>query len=371
MGATGRDIVEQAEARLAPLLEDANIAWWDSQVEATEDNAAKRERAELAWSNALADREQFAAVESARDQGASGDVGRRLDLLYDATLRHQVPDRLRERIVELETSIDLRFSRHRGIVGGREVGDTEIKKILRRSDDPRERREAWEASKTVGAVVADDVREVARLRNEAARSLGHRDWYALSLATDELDELRLADTLAEADRATAEPFGRWKAVLDERLAARFGCAVADLRPWHHADPFFQEASPDGAVDLDPYLEGARHRRPCPQDDRGRRPRGRTASSRGATSTPATARTSTRSASTSTVGATSACSRTSCRPTSPQTRCCTSSGTASTTSASATSCRGSSARRTSSRPRRRRSCSARWPGGATGSSTSSA
>ena len=68
MGATGRDIVEQAEARLAPLLEDANIAWWDSQVEATEDNAAKRERAELAWSNALADREQFAAVESARDQ---------------------------------------------------------------------------------------------------------------------------------------------------------------------------------------------------------------------------------------------------------------------------------------------------------------
>ena len=256
MGATGRDIVEQAEARLAPLLEDANIAWWDSQVEATEDNAAKRERAELAWSNALADREQFAAVESARDQGASGDVGRRLDLLYDATLRHQVPDRLRERIVELETSIDLRFSRHRGIVGGREVGDTEIKKILRRSDDPRERREAWEASKTVGAVVADDVREVARLRNEAARSLGHRDWYALSLATDELDELRLADTLAEADRATAEPFGRWKADLDERLAARFGCAVADLRPWHHADPFFQEASPDGAVDLDPYLEGA-------------------------------------------------------------------------------------------------------------------
>ena len=26
MGATGREIVEQAEARLAPLLEDANVA---------------------------------------------------------------------------------------------------------------------------------------------------------------------------------------------------------------------------------------------------------------------------------------------------------------------------------------------------------
>src|SRR5262245_62673752 len=126
-------------------------------------------------------------------------------------LRRQVQDALRARIVELETSVDLRFSRHRGVVGGAEVGDPEIKRILRRSDDPRERREAWEASKTVGTAVADDVRELARLRNEAARTLGHRDWYALSVATDELDEGKLADTLAEADRATAAPFGRWKA----------------------------------------------------------------------------------------------------------------------------------------------------------------
>jgi peptidyl-dipeptidase A len=251
-----RLIVEEAEARLAPLSEEANLAWWASQVEATEENAARRERAEIAWSDALADRELFAAVDQARRDGAGGDVRRRLDLLHDDMLRHQIPDGLRSRIVELETSVDLRFSRHRGVVGGEEVGDTEIKRILRRSGDPLKRREAWEASKTVGAVVADDVRALARLRNEAARSLGHRDWFALSLATDELDEERLVETLAETDRVTAAPFARWKGALDERLAERFRCAVADLRPWHHADPFFQEVPPEGAVDLDPYFDGA-------------------------------------------------------------------------------------------------------------------
>jgi len=251
-----RRIVEDAEAHLAPLSEEANLAWWASQVEATEENAARRERAEIAWSDALADRERFAAVKTARRNGAGGDVRRRLDLLHDEMLRHQVPDGLRSRIVALETSVDLRFSRHRGVVGGEEVGDTEIKRILRRSDDPRERREAWEASKTVGAAVADDVRQLARLRNEAARALGHRDWFALSLATDEMDEEQLARTLAEADRVTAGPYARWKGALDECLAARFGCAVGDLRPWHHADPFFQEVPPEGAVDLDPYFDGA-------------------------------------------------------------------------------------------------------------------
>ncbi len=248
-------IADEVEARLAPLAVESNLGWWNSQVEATEENAERRTHAELAWSDALADRALFASVEAARRNGAGGQDRRRLDLLHNAMVRRQVPDGLRSRIVELETYVDLRFSRHRGVVGGDEVGDTEIKRILRRSDDPGERREAWEASKTVGAEVADDVRELARLRNVAARSLGHRDWFALSLSTDELDETRLAVTLGECDRVTAEPFARWKSALDERLATRFGCSVGELRPWNYADPFFQEAPPDSAVDLDPYLEG--------------------------------------------------------------------------------------------------------------------
>jgi peptidyl-dipeptidase A len=204
-------------------------------------------------SDALADSDLFAAVRAAREAGAEGLVARQLELLHNSMLTHQVPDELRARIVELESSVDLRFSRHRGVVGGREVGDTEIKRILRQSGDPTERREAWEASKTVGAEVAADVRELARLRNEAARGLGYRDWFALSLSTDELDERKLIGTLGEADRVTAEPFARWKGRLDERLAARFGCSVSELRPWHYADPFFQETPPDGAVDLDPLF----------------------------------------------------------------------------------------------------------------------
>jgi peptidyl-dipeptidase A len=253
--ADARAIVEEAEARLAPLSLARNLAWWDSQTEATEENAERRTRAEIAWSDALSERELFGAVERARRAGTNGDVGRRLLLLQNLMLRHQVPDDLRARIVELESSVDMRFSRHRGVVRGEEVGDTEIKRVLRQSDDETERREAWEASKTVGAEVAEDVRELARLRNDAARGLGHRDWFALSLATDELDETKLIETLGEADRVTAEPFARWKRALDEKLAGRFGRPLAKLRPWHYADPFFQEMPPDGAVDLDPLFEG--------------------------------------------------------------------------------------------------------------------
>ena len=253
--AAARELADSAEESLRPLSRARNESWWEANVDATEENARRRAEAELAYTAALADAELFAALEGTRDSDGDPLVRRRLDLLRDAMLPHQVAPALREHIVELEASVEMRFSAHRGVVRGEEVDDNTITRILRTSDDPAERREAWEASKTVGAAVADDVRELARLRNEAARSLGYRDWFALSLATDEMDEERLASTLAAADRATAVPFARWKGTLDERLAARFRCAVADLRPWHYADPFFQQLPPDGGVDLDPLFEG--------------------------------------------------------------------------------------------------------------------
>jgi peptidyl-dipeptidase A len=250
-----RSVVAVAEERLEPLLLARNVAWWDANVEATEENERRRAEAELAYSNALADRELFGALEGARSRDGDPVQARQVELLRNLMLRRQIPDSVRERIVELEAAVEVRFSRHRGVIRGEEVDDNEIKRILRESDDGDERREAWEASKTVGAAVADDVRELARLRNEAARSVGYRDWFALSLETDEMHEGRLLQTLSDADRATAEPFARWKHALDARLAKRFGCQPADLRPWHYADPFFQEAPPEGAVDLDPLFRG--------------------------------------------------------------------------------------------------------------------
>ncbi|MGH3133470.1 MAG: M2 family metallopeptidase [Gaiellaceae bacterium] len=245
-----------AEETLQPLTRARNVAWWDVNVEATDDNERRRAETELAYSDALADRGLFGEVKVAlSSNGQDPDVVRRLDLLRRMMLPHQVPDALRARIVELEASVEARFSRHRGVIRGAEVDDNEIKRILRESDDSDERREAWEAAKTVGAAVAEDVRELARLRNEAARSLGCRDWFELSLATREMDEEKLLQTLAQADRATAEPFSRWKGALDVKLAERFRCDSSELRPWHYADPFFQDAPAEGSVDLDPLFKG--------------------------------------------------------------------------------------------------------------------
>jgi peptidyl-dipeptidase A len=251
------ELVAQLEARLRPLELDAATAWWDAANFVSPETEARRISADIAVRDALADPDVFAAIRHARSRDDLDPlVARQLDLLYEAFVPQQTPAPLRTRIVELEAEVEAAFNAFRGELDGRQVDDNEILKILRGSDDARERRRAWEASKQVGAQVAERVRELARVRNEAARSLGFRDHFALVLATSELDEDRLMATLDEVEQATREPFAQWKAELDVELARRFGCPVEELRPWHYDDPFFQEPPISGAVDLDPLFADA-------------------------------------------------------------------------------------------------------------------
>lgn len=246
-------------AELRPLEIAANEAWWLASTAVSPEHERRRVAADLALRDALADVAAFAEVRAARDGRAHETdplVRRQLDTLHDRFLPQQLPADLRAELVELEARVDSTFNAFRGRIDGQPMDDNEIAAILRTSTDVGERRAAWEAAKQVGAEVAEPVRELARLRNRAARHLGYRDHFALALATNEMDEGRLFTTLDEVDQVTSEPFAAWKAELDATLAARFGCRVDELRPWHYDDPFFQDPPAAGAVALDDWFADA-------------------------------------------------------------------------------------------------------------------
>jgi peptidyl-dipeptidase A len=251
--ATPEAIVAAVETALRPLEVELAEAWWESNTRSSATADVRRTAAELARRAYLADPATFAAIRTARDtipDDADPFLRRQLDLLHDAFVPHQVPAELRRAIVELETTVESTFNNFRGSIDGRRVDDNTIVELLRNSNDTDERRAAWEASKQIGPEVAERIRELARLRNQAARALGYRDHFAMALATGELDEDRLFATLDDVGRATAEPFTAWKQDVDASLAVRFGCAPDGIRPWHFDDPFFQTPPAEGAIAID-------------------------------------------------------------------------------------------------------------------------
>src|SRR5262249_52154388 len=146
-------------------------------------------------------------------------------------------------------TIEKAFNVFRAKVGDKSYTDGEVRQILQKSKDSAERRNVWEASKRVGADVENDLRDLVRLRKEAATKLGFADYHAVQLHLSELSQPQVLKLFDDLDALTREPFARAKAQIDAKLAASYGIAPDELRPWHYHDPFFQEAPAVYDVDL--------------------------------------------------------------------------------------------------------------------------
>lgn len=256
-----RALLAEITTELSALEDEANLSWWDANVASSPSADARQAAADLALREFFDDSERYAQVRDALAAVRTGEDGtevaegdpsvlRQLEILHNRFLPNQMSGEMRRRLVDLETGIGSAYNRFRAVIDGRERSDNELVEILRTSTDQEARRRAWEASKQIGSVVEADVRELARLRNDVARGLGFRDHFELALATSEIDEDRLFATLGELELATEAAWARRKGALDARRAQEFGIDRAELRPWHYADPFFQELplGPELALD---------------------------------------------------------------------------------------------------------------------------
>ncbi len=242
---------------IEPKLKALNIADWNAS--ATGDKKFYDERAalELEVNTIRSNKTDFAFLKTLKEIGTIKDslLQRQLTILFNQFAKNQIDTLLMKQIVEKQSEIANKFNNFRGKIEGKEVSDNEIADILKNERNSNKRKLAWEASKQVGKEVAPMVIELVKLRNQAAIKLGYENFYIMSLETDEqkADEvIAIFDNLKEL---TDEPFLSMKKELDSSLAKRFKIKVTDLKPWHYANPFFQEVSEYGEVDLDKYFKG--------------------------------------------------------------------------------------------------------------------
>ena len=230
-------------ARLAPVEKEANLAYWDFTTTGNKESEDRFTRLQVALRRIYADRAAFDQFKALTAESPAGDarLSRQVILLRNAFLGNQLDEATIQELTEREVAIGSIFNTFRADLAGGKVTENQIRDVLQHSDDPVLRRQAWEASKQIGRQVAGLLLELVELRNRSARQLGFDNYYRMQLTLQELDEDELFATLDELDRRVSPIYRAYKARLDGQLANRFGIAAEELRPWHYADPFFQEA----------------------------------------------------------------------------------------------------------------------------------
>jgi len=247
-----KKFVDQTTEQARPLEKAYYLAEWEAAVTGGEEALAREREAQAAFMRFWSDPKLFQAAKQLCEVEQPDDplLSRQLRLIYLSSARNQQDEATIQRLTELESQVRRRYYNYRARVGGEELSDNRIDEILKHSHDSNQVQQAWEASKQVGQQVADDVRELARLRNAAARAQGYRDHFHRSLLLDEIDEQELLALFDDLEKQSREPFTRLKQQIDQDLSSRFGVDRAQLQPWHYGDRFFQEGPQLGQVDLD-------------------------------------------------------------------------------------------------------------------------
>ncbi|MBI5489269.1 MAG: M2 family metallopeptidase [Deltaproteobacteria bacterium] len=235
----------------------ASLMSWNAYISGNKDFYRAKEDADILYRRFHSDRATFERLKELKDSPELEDplLKRSLEVAWLQYLDNQIDPALGARIVELSTALEERFNTFRADVGGVTKTDNELTKVLRETKSSDEARAAWEALKQVGPLVAEDLLDLVDLRNEAARQVGFADYYAMQLAVSEQTPEGLRDLMDRVAAMTEAPFRQWKGEIDAELAARFGIAVEELRPWHYGDPFFQSAPPVEGLDADGLWSG--------------------------------------------------------------------------------------------------------------------
>lgn len=243
-------------AKVEPLETQANLTYWDAATTGRPEDYNKLKQLQLKIRQIYSNPQEYALLKDMKESGKIRDARtvRQLDKLYYAYLRNQIEPELLKKLVDLDGKIQEKYNTFRGTIDGEKVTMSDIYTILTTEKDCHKREQAWRASKQVGDAIFNDLIELVKLRNEAARKVGFDNYHTLSIVTGEQSVEELDRIFNELCELTGEPFAQLKKELDQVLAEGYGIDTEDLMLWHYHDPFFQRTPLVYDLDLDIYYK---------------------------------------------------------------------------------------------------------------------
>jgi len=249
--------IKKFDSVVQPLTKESSLAYWNASISGKDEDWKKSEDLNIELTKVFSNKEDFATLKRIKESDAITDelLKRQLEVMYNAYLGNQVDTALLNSAIKMQTEVEKKYSNFRADVNGKKLSDNEVEDVLKTSTNSVELQQAWEGHKAIGPVVAEDIINLVKKRNEIAKQLGFASYHEMSLKLSEQDPEVISNLFDELDNLTRDAFAGLKGEIDTFLSARNKVKTDELMPWHYQNRFFQEAPAIYSVDLDKYYKG--------------------------------------------------------------------------------------------------------------------
>jgi peptidyl-dipeptidase A len=246
--------ISEFEKKAIPLYKESALASWNANITGTSEDYAASEKASFAYAKLFTDTVAFKELKEIRDAKAMKDplLVRQCELLYNGYLGGQIDTALLSKQIAMETEISKKYANFRVTMNNKQLTDNEVESILKNSVNSSELKAAWEGSKSIGPVVANDIIALVKHRNLIARKIGFSNYHEMSLKLSGQEPTEVTTLFDELDSLTRGNFASLKNDIDAFYAKRYNLKAGELMPWHYQNRYFQEAPDIYPTDLDKY-----------------------------------------------------------------------------------------------------------------------
>ncbi|MEI6092312.1 MAG: M2 family metallopeptidase [bacterium] len=245
------------ESKLIPLYIKTTVSSFDARISGKEQDYKKSAGYQVELGKLYTNKDEYNFLDKIKKHNSikDEDLNRELLIIYNAYKGGQIDPKKLEEMINLQSSIESKFSTFRTKVNGKELTDNQVEDVLKKSSDSNELKETWLASKNIGKAVSADIIKLVKMRNAAAKKMGFNNYHQMSLKLSEQDPKEIEKLFNELDKLTRPSFVSLKKDIDQFLAEKYKISTSKLMPWHYQNRYFQEAPSIYSVDLDTYYKG--------------------------------------------------------------------------------------------------------------------
>jgi len=248
-----RHYISQKEEPIRNYAMQSAIALWNATVSGNENDYQKLVEIEMAFNksnqnpsglfapdkfysitqNVFSNEKDFQLLKKLKYSGLITDtiLNRQLNVLYQAFMGPQIEIKKYQKLMNSEIKLWQALSVVKISIEGKKYGGSQIDSIRKNSNVASVLKMIFDGYQEEGRILAPDIIQMVKDRNEFAANFGYDNFYQLSLDAKDQTPEQIKIMLDDIESKTRTQFFEAKSVIDKLLATRFGISKTDLQPW--------------------------------------------------------------------------------------------------------------------------------------------
>lgn len=229
------ELREKISKDMKPIMSNSEAACWDFYTESSQENLNKMNTAQDKANDFYDNKEIYAQLKEINDKGG----------VHDKKLQKQLRNltsafgdgiEFKEELKsmsEKENEISQKLNSFVMKIDGKPVSKAELSQIMETEKNPEIRKKASQAKIESGDLIAEDLRELVKMRNDFAKKKGYDNYFDYKISEDyDIKPKELDKLLSDVAKNTKDANARVMTGIKKDLSEAFGIKPEDLKSYH-------------------------------------------------------------------------------------------------------------------------------------------